>query len=120
MFVMRQTHLEAFGEAATEGFEDRMVVHLRARFPRECEELDEEGMRRRIRDGIKRAKRYEITSERDVARFIRFMFGIRPDFDTSRKTRWAGEIVKETDVRPAERLDRVERAAREHRVRRGT
>ncbi|MCP4246454.1 MAG: hypothetical protein GY778_05335 [bacterium] len=120
MFVVRQRHLEALAEASLDGFEDRMVVHLRARFPRECEEIGEEEVRCRIQDGIERAGRYEIRSERDVARFIRFKFGIGPDFDTSRKTRWAAAILKESDVRPADRLDRVERAAREHRVRRGT
>jgi hypothetical protein len=119
MFVMRQSHLEAFDEAVTEGFEDRMLGHLRARFPQECEELGEEGVRRRIRDGAKRAARYEMKSERDVARFIRFMFGIRPDFDKSRKTQWAADILKNTEVPAAERLDRIKIAAREHAVRRG-
>jgi hypothetical protein len=118
MFVMRQTHLDAFGQAAVQGFEDQMVVHLRARFPRECQELGEEKVRRRIQDGIKRAGRYEIRSQRHVARFIRFMFGIRPDFDTARQTRWAAAILKETNAPPADRLDRVKAAARERRVRR--
>ena len=119
MFVMKQPHFEAFRMVAAEGFEDRMVTHLRTKFRRECEQIGEDDVRRRIQDGMKRSGRYEIRSERDVARFIRLMFGIRPDFDTSRQTRWAAEILAETDVRPAERLDRVEAAAREHHIRRG-
>ena len=120
MFIIRDRHKQALAQAAQEGFEDRMVVSLGNRFHKECTELGEEGVRRRIRDGLERAKTYGITAERDVARFIRLMFGIRPDFDTSRKTRWAGEILQQTDVPPAERLDRVKMTAREQGILRKT
>ena len=58
-----------------------MVLHIQARFPSQFEDLGEDKVRRRIQDGIERAERYEIRTQADVARFIRFMFGIRPDFD---------------------------------------
>ncbi len=119
MFVMRKAQLDSLGQTAGERFEDRMVLHLRNRFEQECRELGEEAVRDRIRDGIKRAARYEIRAERDVSRFIRFMFGIRPDFDTSRKTKWAGPILKDTNLVAGERLSRIKTVAREQRVRRG-
>ena len=68
MFIVKQRHKDAFAKTADEGFEDQMVIHLRQRFPAECEELGDSGVRRRIRDGIKRAARYEIRAERDLTR----------------------------------------------------
>ena len=112
MFVMRNRHLESFSKSAAETFEDRMVGQLHARFPVECSELGDESVRQRIRDGMKRAPTYEICTERDVAHFIRLMFGIRPDFDTSRKTAWAKEIVSDTQVSASQRLTTIGKTAR--------
>jgi len=115
MFVMRQHHMEAFEEGYRETFEDRMVLHIQAKFPIEFQELGEEKVRSRIEEGIERAERHEIRAQSDVARFIRFMFTIRPDFDTSRKTAWARPILEDTDVPAAERLDRIRDEARAQR-----
>ena len=115
MFVLRQSHLDAFTAAARESFEDRMVAHLESRFPNECEELGDANVRDRIWEGVERAEAYEIRAEKDVATFIRYMFGLRRDFDTSRKTAWAGEILDETDVPATERLARIKEIAREKR-----
>jgi hypothetical protein len=118
MFVIRSQHMDAFSRSATETFEDRMVESLGARFPLECEELGEEGVRERIRDGMERSSSYEIIAERDVAHFIRLMFGIRPDFDTSRKTPWAKEILEKTQNSAGERLTNIGHTARTKGVKR--
>ena len=115
MFVVRQQHLDAFAAAAYESFEDRMVLHLKSRFPSECEELGDPGVRDRIAEGVERAERYEIRAEKDVATFIRYMFGLRRDFDRSRKTAWAGDVLRETDVPATERLARIKEISREKR-----
>ena len=112
MLIMRHQHMEAFSRTAVESFEDRMVARLGIRFPAECEELGDEGVRERIRDGMERSTQYEIRTERDVAHFIRLMFGIRPDFDTSRKTAWAKEILKDTQLPANQRLSTIGKTAR--------
>jgi hypothetical protein len=71
------------------------------------------GVRKRIWDGVERAGRYEIRSEKDVATFIRYMFGLAPDFDTSRKFEWVGPILKDTKLSATERLDKIKTVARE-------
>jgi len=98
-----------------ETFEDRMVRHLAVKFPIECEELGEEKVRSRIRDGVTRAKKYEIRAQADVSRFIRFMFAIRPDFDTAVRTMWAQEILEDTEASASDRLDRIREEARTRR-----
>ena len=116
MFVLRQRHLDALARVAWESFEDRMADMLRQRFAEQCDELGEEVLRQRIADGIDRAERYDITAERDVATFLRYMFGLRPDFDTARETSYAGKILREKDVPASERLARIKTAAREQRT----
>ena len=112
MFVLRTQHIEAFEQGYREAFEDRMVRHVDAKFPVEFDKLGEDKVRRRIREGVERAERYEIREQPHVARFIRFMFALGPDFDTARKTAWVREILKDTSVPPAERLDKVRETAR--------
>lgn len=115
MFVIRQEHLDAFAESYKETFEDQMVQHLRVKFPAQCEELGEPKTRQRIGDGIERSRRYEIRSQADVARFIRFMFTLGPEFDTARKTRWVIPILEDSDASASDRLDRIRAEARERR-----
>jgi hypothetical protein len=116
MFVIRQEHMDAFSRAARESFEDRVAAQLRARFGTLCEDMNDDDLYALIDEGIHRAAGYEICSERDVATFIRYMLGIRRDFDTSRATAWAGAILREAQVSPHERLARIKAAAREHRL----
>ena len=118
MFVLSQSHLDAFAAAAVENYEDRLLPFLQERYPEECEALSESGVRKRIRIGLERAPSYEIDSEADVGFFVCLMFGLRPDFDTSNCTAWAGEILRDRDTPPRERLDQIVAEARERGVRR--
>ena len=63
MFVIRQEHLDAFAESYNETFEDRIVQHLRVKFPAQCEErLDQiraEARERRQADRQKKAAKTE-------------------------------------------------------------
>lgn len=116
MFVLRKPHMDAFAEVARESFEDRMVEQLQIRFAPQCRELGEAGVRARVGEGVKRAGRYDLAAEQDVAGFIRYMFGIRPDFDTARQTSWAGTILKDKSLAPHERIEKIRLAALEHRA----
>jgi rubrerythrin len=116
-FTLRQEHLDSFDAMYRETFEDRMLRDIAERFYPQFEAMGEEKVRDRICDGIERAARYEIHTQRDVAQFIRLMFGIRPDFDTSRKTPFAAEILKQTDRPAMERLEEIKMIARHNGVR---
>jgi hypothetical protein len=117
MFTLRQQHIDSFEAMYRETFEDRMVRDIAERFYPQFEAMGEEKVRDRISDGIERAARYDIYAQRDVAQFIRLMFGIRPDFDTSRKTPFAAEILQQTDRPVAERLEEIKKLARRSGVR---
>jgi len=112
MLRLRQEHIDAFEEMHRQTFEDRMVRDIAERFFSQYESLGDEKVRERIREGVERAPNYEIDAPIDVAMFIRLMFGIRPDFDTSRKTSFAREILNQTDRPAGERLDEIKARAR--------
>jgi len=113
MFILRQEHLDAFQRVSRESFEDRMMPHLRERYAAECEKLGDAGVRERIQDGIDRAAKYGIKGEAEVSAYIRYMFGLGPDFDTAWKTSWAGEILRDTDLTPADKIAKIKVAAKE-------
>ncbi len=83
-------------QAAAKDFEDRMVVHLNKFFPEQCEALGEPGTREEIRNGIDRAARYGIETERDVCKYIDLMFAFGRDFDTNPELPWAARILNDT------------------------
>lgn len=116
MFVLRQQHFDAFAADAKTRFMDDMVAHLKERFPDECEKMGEPALRARITDGTARAAKYGIVAERDVATFVRFTFGIRPDFDTSPETKWAQPILQRKNIAAANRLEEIKIEARRHRM----
>lgn len=116
MFVLRPEHMEAFTQSCRETFEDQMATEVAIRFPGEYEELGEERVRQRIRDGMDRAVQHEIVAVADIARFIRFTFSLGPDFDTARRTHWARAILVDTTTPPGERLDRIREEARRRRT----
>ena len=117
MFKLRQAHIDAFEEVHRQTFEDRMVRDIAERFFSQYESLGDEAVRERICDGMERAPKYEIHAQADVAKFIRLMFGIGPDFDTSRKTRFARDILAQTERSAGARLDEIKTQARREGIR---
>ncbi len=81
MMTIQKRQIEAIGERLARRWEDTMVVHIETFFPESAQELGAEGVRHAIDLGLKKAARYGITSERDVCKFLNFMFAYGFDFD---------------------------------------
>ena len=92
---LRKEQIEAFSAAARQDFEDRMVEHLNEFFPRHCKAMGAEGVRQEVRYGVERARAYDITSQRDVCKYIDLMFVYGRDFDTAPKLPWAARILND-------------------------
>ena len=71
-----------------------MLVHLRRFFPAQGAAAGEEEIREMVRHGIERAGVYGIKSRADVCKYIDLMTVFGRDFDTDKRHRWAGEILK--------------------------
>lgn len=93
MLAMRQSQMEAFGNAALGKFEDDMVLHLRQFAPRHCEVIGEPAVRRAIRLGTERARKYGLTNRGPVRFYIELMFMYGCDFDTDIQCAWAARVL---------------------------
>jgi hypothetical protein len=94
MLTIRSAQLVVLSEAEVEKFEDWMLVHLSQFFARQCAAAGDERLRAMVRYGIKRAAAYRITARSDVAKYIDLMVVFGRDFDTDKRLRWAGEILR--------------------------
>jgi hypothetical protein len=84
-----------------------LLSYLTQRFPGSCGPDNWESPRKTIQEGIKWAKVRGITSEYDIARFIKLMFLFPQDFDSSPDTSWAAPIVDNPDLTPGEKMDQL-------------
>src|SRR5215472_3275189 len=94
MLTIRALQLDVLSEPQIKRFEDRMLSHLRNSFPQQSELLGELRLREMIRQGVKRAGVYGITTERDVCKYVDLMMVWGTDFDQDQKLPWAGQILR--------------------------
>lgn len=108
MLVMRDAQMTTFEQAAVHNFENRLLEHLKEFFPRHCEILGEEQVRKVIRLGIERAEQYELVSERDLHLYVGLMFMLGSYFDQDPQLPWAARILKDENiVDPSDRADKL-------------
>jgi hypothetical protein len=112
MLTIRREQMEVLSAYMRQSFEDRMVRHLTQSFPAQFKRLapptsGDETVRALIRQGIGKAASYDITSERDVGRFIEVMVAIDPRFDEPGVLDWARQILREKILSPPARMDLI-------------
>ncbi len=112
MLIIRREQMEVLGAYMRQSFEDRMVRHLAQSFPVQFKKLvpspgGEEGVRALIRRGIENAASYDITSERDVGRFIEVMVAVHPQFDALKELDWARQILGENSLMSRAKMDLI-------------
>lgn len=110
-FIISSAHLEAFSEQQRRRFEDEMIAHLRGAYPDETADMSEAALCELVQEGIQKAKSYHVILERDVARYIKFMVEMSPDFDESEKTPWAKQILTRRMMTAQAKLDQIEKKA---------
>jgi len=112
--MIRKAQMSVLAEAAATDFENRMVAHLNKCFPAACETLQEPGVRETIRYGINRSAHYDVTTERDVCKYIDLMMVFGRDFDTRAELPWASRILNDRVLKnPTARIERLFTVAKE-------
>ena len=101
--TIRQEQLDKFSRSEVRKFEDWVYEHLRKFFADQCAADGEEGIRDRIRYGIRRAARYGITSQRDVCKYIDLIMILGQDFEMGSRFPWAMEILE----RPVDSVSKI-------------
>lgn len=107
MLFIRREQNEQLREARLRAFESAMLPHLAKCFPEKCRDLGQAGVRQSVRTGVENARKYGIRNRYDVARYIDLMYVLCFDFDTSRRTPWAAEVLTEEAAGPREKMDRL-------------
>ena len=113
MLQIRKEQIEVFDEVAVKSFEDQILKHLREYFPKHCEPLAEEEIRRIIRYGAERARGHGFTYIRSINLYLNLMFLLGSHFDTDLQLPWAAELIADRSIaHETPRIDRLyERAS---------
>jgi hypothetical protein len=93
--IIRQEQAAVFEEAILHNFENDMVEHLKQKFPKHCRFLGEENLRRRVQEGLERAKSHGLQSINGLRLFLELIFLLGSGFDTDPQLPWAADILKE-------------------------
>jgi hypothetical protein len=105
--IIHRGHMDGLSGYMAQGFEDRMLEHLKKYFPAKIKQVGDEAARQQIRDGVKRAQNYYLRSEREAAKFIDLTFAIHPTFDEQPEMKWAKDILSDLKISGDERLGKV-------------
>lgn len=116
MLTIRKEQLKVFSKNEGLKFEEHAALHLRKIFPEQAEKLGGEKLAHLIRQGIERARAYEIVAQRDVCKYIDLMMIFGRDFDTDKKLPWAAAVLNEEFLQghPTEKIARLFDIAMEH------
>lgn len=104
MLTLRKKQVVKLGEYMRTVFEKKMFAMITAKYPDQCEKLQEKVIQELIAQGIDRGARdYGIKTEHDVQRFIELMFLLPPDFDD--RYDWASEILNNQSFDARQKVD---------------
>lgn len=107
MLTIRREQMAALSACQRERYVTRMVRKLDQLFPRNSSADDDQTRRALVVDGIARAAKYEITSEREVALFVFLMKEYGPGFEQQKDKRWMESILADKILDEQEKMDLI-------------
>ena len=113
MLTIRQAQFAVLSQLEVRKFEEWMLAHLRQFFPQQSSAMGESRLREAIQYGIERAATYDVTTRRDVCKYIDLMIVFGRDFDTDKRFPWAGEILGKRR-NPSAKIRALHEAAQQH------
>lgn len=88
-------------------FESEMVYHVRTTFPEQCNAMDDEALLEIVRYGMGRARRYSLTSDGQIKRWLGLMFTFGRDFDTDPACRWTQNALQRGSHLPDRKMSQL-------------
>ncbi|MDH5257220.1 MAG: hypothetical protein OEX07_04410 [Gammaproteobacteria bacterium] len=104
MLVVRDAQIDVFSRLPRVRFEDQLITHFTKFYPVEAAELGVDQLKVFTQLAIERAKKYGITSQRDVSYFASIMFSLGSYFDEDPQFIWTGDLLNNKTSR-AESID---------------
>jgi hypothetical protein len=105
MLVIRRAQMDVLRTYMRGQFEQRMVKHLRERFPDRTQDCPDDSLRVVVRNSVKHAESYGIESEEDLRRFLEYVMIYGEQLDRREDTRWIGETLRRHDLDGTAKMD---------------
>lgn len=107
MLTIREAQFQVFRQAAARALAQRIAECLAPHWPEEYGELGPDGVRELIENGIEKARKYGITQDRDLGRYVNLMLFLGEEFDSDPELPWAAETLCDPGLQPQSKLDRL-------------
>ena len=98
MMVIRDAQFEALKHAEIQKFVEHLLIQIREDYPEEYGSMGEDSARDFIDSGIKKADGFQITTRRQVRKFIDIMLYCGIDFTETEQYAWTREILEGSDT----------------------
>lgn len=102
---LSETQVSSMSRAATQGFERRLVAHLRAAFAERLAPLGDERLASAVRVCREQAQGHGIDLENDVRRYAEFAVSYGLAMEGDEKLEWIGAVLRMEDLSGTERMD---------------
>ena len=96
--IVRNQQVQSLNEAARQGFEDEMTVHLARFSPPLYQTVGEDQMRKAIHLGISKSAEYGFDNRGPVRLYLEMMLLFGSHFDTDPQYTWSAEILQNRGV----------------------
>ncbi len=107
MFVIRKNQVEVFEQITLRKFEDELIDHFKVSAPELSKILKEDGVRRVVQLGTRRAERYGLKDRVPLKFYIELMFAFGSFFDTDVQLPWAAQVLSDSTI--SDQYRRVDR-----------
>jgi len=107
MLIIRQEQAAALEAVGLRKFEGQMMRYLKATFPGKFKDWRESEILSLVRDGVRRAKAFSISSEKNVARYIHLMAAIDPGLDSLAEHSWMRPILSHPERSEQNKIDSI-------------
>ncbi|HIJ70408.1 MAG TPA: hypothetical protein HPP87_03490 [Planctomycetes bacterium] len=97
MLKIRKEQYEELAKVALKQFENTMVEHIQAHFPKPAQISGEKAVRTTIQYGFERSKTYGFKTEHEVCLYIDLMIILGSGFDTEPQLPWISQLLKSED-----------------------
>ena len=103
---IRQEQMSVFSDYMNESFARRAALYLRVNHPNATDSLTAVELHEFIDTGVDRAAKHSLTRENEIGVFLELMLLFGVDFDQT--TAWAAELLQNSDLSAADKLDRLQ------------
>jgi len=108
MLIIRDEQMDVLRAHMRRQYEQRIVKHLREKFPDRTKDLPDKRIRDAVQNSMKKAESYGLEYEDDIRRFIEYLVIYGTKFDTQEETRWIGDILQRNDLDGTAKMDMID------------